>query len=155
MRYIFDLDHTLICSKHRSLTRADGSLDIAHWRENCTREKIFGDSLLPLADYARNLIAKGYEVIACTARVMSEHDHDYLIAHGLTFSRVLSRPAGNMLPDWQLKENLLRQDARNQREFFKIYAADAMLIDDNHAVLMHAENLGMIALDAKELNKAA
>ena len=154
MRYIFDLDHTLICSKHRSLTKADGSLDLAHWIENCTREKIFSDSLLPLADYARNLIEKGYEVIACTARVMTENDHDYLRHHGFKFARILSRPLGNTLPDWQLKEELLRKDARDQREFFKLYASDAMLIDDNQEVLNHASKLGMIALDAKELNAA-
>ena len=49
MIYIFDLDHTVIDSSHRQLTRADGSLDLDHWIENCTREKIYQDKLLPLA----------------------------------------------------------------------------------------------------------
>ena len=49
MRYIFDLDHTVIDSSHRQLTKADGSLDLAHWITNNTREKIMADSLLPLA----------------------------------------------------------------------------------------------------------
>lgn len=154
MRYIFDLDHTLICSKHRTLTKADGSLDLVHWRENCTREKIFGDSLLPLADYAKDLIEKGHEVIACTARVMSNHDFDFLTLAGLRFTRILSRPAGCTDADWQLKENLLREDAKAQREFFLNYCANSLMFDDNQEVLNHAENLGIIAFNAKELNAA-
>ena len=49
MLYIFDLDHTVIDSSHRQLTREDGSLDLDNWIENCTHEKIMQDRLLPLA----------------------------------------------------------------------------------------------------------
>ena len=41
MLYIFDLDHTVIDSSHRQITRADGSLDLDAWIENSTRKKIF------------------------------------------------------------------------------------------------------------------
>lgn len=153
--YIFDLDHTLICSKHRTLTKADGSLDLAAWRENCTREKIFADSLLPLADYALQLIRRGENVIACTARVFSEHDHDFLQAHGLHFARILSRPEGCTLPDWQLKERMLREDAEAQGIAFSRYAFNAMMFDDNREVLQTAKRLGIIAFNAVTLNKAA
>ena len=57
MRYIFDLDHTVIDSSHRQLTKADGSLDLAHWIANNTREKIMADSLLPLATQWRKAFA--------------------------------------------------------------------------------------------------
>lgn len=154
MRYIFDLDHTLICSKHRTLTRADGSLNLAAWFENCTREKIFADSLLPLADYALDLMAKGYEVIACTARTLSEHDRDFFAAHGLHFRRILSRPAGDMRPDWQLKGDLFAQDAATLGIEFAAYAYDSIFFDDNEKVLQHAESLGIIAFQSKELNAA-
>jgi hypothetical protein len=48
MRFIFDLDHTVIDSSHRQLTLADGSLDLAHWVDNCTRAQIMRDRPLPL-----------------------------------------------------------------------------------------------------------
>jgi len=154
MRYIFDLDHTLICSKHRTLTRADGSLNLAAWVENCTREKIFADSLLPLADYALDLISQGYEVIACTARVLSTHDRDFFAAHGLHFCRILSRPHGDTRPDWQLKGDLFRQDAATLGLDFAAYAYDSIFFDDNDAVLQHAAELGIIAFQSKGLNAA-
>src|SRR5210317_1634194 len=105
MFYIFDLDHTVIDSSHRQLTRADGSLDLAHWIENCSREKIFGDSLLPLADQMRDLIARGKNVVICTARVMSDADYDFLYAHGLYTPWILSRPMGSRLDDAELKRD--------------------------------------------------
>jgi hypothetical protein len=59
MHFIFDLDHTVIDSSHRQLTNADGSLDLAHWRENCTHEKIMADTLLPLARTMREALEHG------------------------------------------------------------------------------------------------
>jgi FMN phosphatase YigB (HAD superfamily) len=53
--YIFDLDHTVIDSSHRQLTKADGSLDLAHWIENNTPEKIAADTELPLANHWRKV----------------------------------------------------------------------------------------------------
>ena len=47
--FIFDLDHTVIDSSHRQITKADGSLDLDNWIANCTREKIMADTFLPLA----------------------------------------------------------------------------------------------------------
>ena len=95
MLFIFDLDHTLIDSSHRQLTRPDGTLDLDHWRDNCTREKIMLDQLLPLgrqvAHYLRHL-PPGRINIACTARVMGSADYDYLAAHNLRFDAILSRP---------------------------------------------------------------
>ena len=69
-RTIFDLDGTVIDSSHRKATLPDGSLDLDHWIENCTPEKIAGDSLLPLAGYMRQVYPH-HEVLICTARVMS------------------------------------------------------------------------------------
>jgi hypothetical protein len=65
MIYIFDLDHTVIDSSHRQITRADGSLDLDHWIENCTREKIYQDKLLPLARLMRSAYSQGHQVIVC------------------------------------------------------------------------------------------
>lgn len=78
MNYIFDLDHTVIDSSHRQLTRADGTLDLDNWIANCTAEKINQDKLLPLARLMRSAYSNGHHVVICTARVLSVHDHCYL-----------------------------------------------------------------------------
>lgn len=153
IRYIFDLDLTLLDSSHRRSVLPDGTLDLAHWIENNTREKILRDSLLPLAYYAMSVIDAGYEVIACTARVMQEHDHELLESRGLRFARILSRPMGCTDADHVLKENLLRKDAKDCREFFKDYADNSMLFDDARSVLDHLERLGFICFDAAALNR--
>ena len=79
MRYIFDLDHTVIDSSHRQLSRAVGSLDLALWIAINTRSKIMADSLLPLADQWRKAYAKGSEIVVCTARVIGQDDRLSLI----------------------------------------------------------------------------
>ena len=45
---IYDLDNTIIDSEHRQLSNDDGSINLEHWFENCTEEKINKDTLLPL-----------------------------------------------------------------------------------------------------------
>ena len=154
MRFIYDLDHTLIDSSHRQLTREDGSLDLDHWREHCTREKIFADGLLPLAFHARRNIQRHVEVIACTARIMSSADYDYLREHGLNFDRILSRPTGCNMSDHLLKESLLFADAVEQGESFYRYARRSVMIDDNKNVLNHLTGLGFRCYDAISINEA-
>ena len=70
MLYIFDLDGTVIDSSHRQNTLPDGSLDLAHWVENNTPEKILSDSLLPLAEKMRSVRSATDTVAVITARVI-------------------------------------------------------------------------------------
>ena len=44
--FIFDFDGTIIDSSHRALSHEDGSINLDHWVENCTKEKIFQDQWL-------------------------------------------------------------------------------------------------------------
>jgi len=155
MFYIFDLDHTVIDSSHRQLTRADGSLDLAHWIENCSREKIFGDSLLPLADQMRDLIARGKNVVICTARVMSDADYDFLYAHGLYTPWILSRPMGSRLGDAELKKGLLRAFASRQDISWARFARTSIMLDDNLGVLAMLRDNGFRAYDPARWNRAA
>jgi hypothetical protein len=155
MFYIFDLDHTVIDSSHRQLTRADGSLDLAHWIENCSREKIFRDSLLPLADQMRDLIARGRDVVICTARVMSEADYDFLYANGLYTPWILSRPMGSRLGDAELKKGLLRAFASRQNVSWERFARTSIMLDDNESVLAMLENEGFRAYHPARWNRAA
>lgn len=156
MYYIFDLDHTVIDSSHRQLTRADGSLDLAHWIENCSREKIFRDSLLPLADQMRDLIARGRDnVVICTARVMSEADYDFLYANGLYTPWVLSRPEGSRLGDADLKEWLLRRFARCRMVSWERFVRTSIMFDDNEGVLAMLRDQGFRAYHPARWNRAA
>lgn len=153
MIFVFDLDHTVIDSSHRQLTRADGSLCLDHWKENCTREKIFGDSLLPLADEMRNLISKGRQVLVCTARVMSEADYEFLIHHGIMPDCVLSREEGDHSGDAVLKENLFRMYCQNRKIPFARFMRSVIMFDDNQDVISHLREFGMNINCAIKANK--
>jgi hypothetical protein len=50
MRFIYDLDHTLLDSSHRQATLPNGDLDLAHWIENSTPEKVM--PTMPSATWA-------------------------------------------------------------------------------------------------------
>lgn len=155
MRFIFDLDHTLIDSSHRQLTRPDGSLDLAHWRENCTYEMVMRDRLLPLAEQARDLLYRdNCEVMACTARVMGRADYEYLRSVGLVFDEILSRPSTCDLPDARLKEMLLRATAYERGESFYRFARRSIMIDDNLSVLDHLRGFGFRCYNAISINAA-
>ena len=159
--YIFDLDHTVIDSTHRQLTRADGSLDLAHWIENNTPEKIAADSLLPIAGLMRDRIFDSgcssrflaCEVIICTARVMGEHDYQFLKDHGLFVPVILSRPMGDSSPDWMLKERLLRQYDSDTGRSWARFCRSAVMYDDNESVVKMAYLNNIDAYNAIELNK--
>ena len=152
MRLIYDLDHTLIDSSHRQLTREDGSLCIDSWRKMSTREYIFSDSLLPMAEHCKRNLGR-IEVIACTARVMSDHDHDFLLAHGLQFDAVLSRPEGVSLKDDALKVGLLKGYALAKGIGFTQFARQSIMFDDNKNVLSTLTRHGFRCYDAIEINQ--
>ena len=107
INYIFDLDHTVIDSSHRQHTKPDGSLDLDNWRENCTREKIMADKILPLADLMRSAYARKHKVIICTARVLSVWDHVFLADNDLRAHAILSRAKGDNRKDDVMKRALL------------------------------------------------
>ena len=154
--YIFDLDHTLIDSSHRQLTDANGSLDLTHWIENCTREKIMGDKLLPLAEQVKTSFTKSANRsrLVCTARVMSEFDYEFLAENGLEFDFILSRPLGCTMGDGELKEMLLREHCEKVGIDFTEFSDNAIMWDDNKIVLDHLKGLGIRTIDAIKLNKA-
>ena len=150
MLYIFDLDHTVIDSSHRQLTRADGSLDLDHWIENCTREKIYQDRLLPLARLMRSAYNNGHQVIVCTARVLSVWDYAFLADHDLRAHAILSRPMGCADADDVLKKNLLLDHFKGVA--LARWTRSAYFYDDNQGVLSMAKTLGIHTRDAVQLN---
>ena len=152
MRYIFDLDGTVIDSSHRKATLPDGSLDLAGWIANSTPEKIRRDSLLPLAAVMRELFPNSEEMLICTARVMGEADLEYLAENGLFFDGLLSRPLGNRLPDGTLKEMLLRDHATRSGLTWEQFTQSAQMFDDNAHVIDTLQAIGLRVYNAITLN---
>ena len=152
MHFIFDLDHTVIDSSHRQITRADGSLDLAAWRRNNTRENIMRDSLLPLANEWRRLAKKQVTIVICTARVMGEHDYEYLRRHGLRWDACLSRREGDTTPDADLKEKMIRQYAQARPMSWARFCATSVFFDDNANVLAMLDRIGIKAYNSISFN---
>ena len=153
MHFIFDLDHTAIDSSHRQLTRADGSLDLSAWRRNNTRANIMRDSLLPLAAQWRRLAKKNVTIVICTARVMGEHDYEFLRVNGLRWDACLSRREGDRSPDADLKEKMIRQYAQTRPLSWARFCATSVFYDDNKSVLKMLDRIGIRAYDSLTLNE--
>lgn len=147
MLRIFDLDGTVIDSSHRQLSRADGTLDLDHWVENCTPEKIFADRLLPLARIMRQQIAQGARVVVCTARVMRTADFQFLNRHGLMPEKILHRSPNDTRKDGEYKIGQLSYYCSNNE------LCNAVMFDDAAAVRKALRPLGVKVIDPEPLNK--
>ena len=152
IHYIFDLDHTVIDSSHRQHTKPDGSLDLDNWIENCTKEKIMADKLLPLADLMRSAYTRGDNVIICTARVLSVWDRVFLADNNLRSHAILSRALGDTRKDDVMKRDLLLKHFKALKIPVARWTRNAVFYDDNQAVLDMANKLGIITRDAVKLN---
>jgi hypothetical protein len=144
---IYDLDGTVIDSSHRKLVRDDGTLDLAHWKENCTPNKIFRDSLLPLARVMRQHIGEGARVIICTSRVMSEADFAFLRLHSILAPAVLHRGIGDHRGDGEYKIAKLT-GYLSQREL-----EGAIMFDDAAEVRASVRPLGVKVLNPDPINE--
>lgn len=73
---VFDLDETIIDSKHRTPNHPDGTLDLERYFAMKNRASIFQDSLLPLADTFKALNRSENYIVICTARAMNADDYE-------------------------------------------------------------------------------
>ena len=153
MHFIFDLDHTAIDSSHRAITRPDGSLDLDAWRRNNTRANIMRDSLLPIAAQWQRLAKKNVTIVICTARVMGEHDYEFLRVNGLRWDACLSRREGDRSPDADLKEKMIRQYAQTRPLSWARFCATSVFYDDNKSVLKMLDRIGIRAYDSLTLTE--
>ena len=149
---IFDIDGTIADSRHRQNTLPCGSLDLAHWRENSTPEKVAKDSELPLAQYMRACYKAGDIVAICTARVMDQADWDWLESHNLKFHYAMSRIEGDCRPDAVLKQDKILDLLINKLR--RLPGLDIELYDDNQSVLSMGRRLGLTVIDATVENLA-
>ena len=154
MRYIFDLDHTVVDSSHRQATRPDGSLDLDHWKANSTPAMIERDTLLPLAHQWRKAHRKGATIIVCTARVMSPADYRYLTSRGLFADVVISRQEGDRTPDDLLKLRGLKSYCSRERISWRRFCKTAVMWDDNSSVLQTLGANGLTVFNALSFNQA-
>jgi len=153
MLYIFDLDGTVIDSSHRQNTLPDGSLDLAHWIENNTVEKILADSLLPLADKMRSVRSVKDTVAVITARVIQDADLAFLKRNDLKFDYLYSRAQGNNTPDDLLKRRAILKLAKKLQRSMAWMRKNTIFFDDNIAVLDIMESMGIKTVNATTTNE--
>ena len=153
MLYIFDLDGTVIDSSHRQNTRPDGSLDLAHWVENNTVEKILADSLLPLADKMRSVRSVKDTVAVITARVIGDADLAFMKRNDLKFDFLYSRAEGNHTPDDLLKRRAILKLAKKLQRSMAWMRKNAVFFDDNLEVLGIMDSMGIKTINATLANE--
>jgi hypothetical protein len=149
---IFDLDGTVIDSSHRHATLPDGSIDLAHWRENATPEKIAKDGLLPLVRSMRALHDAGHHIIICTARFMTLADLHFLGNNDIPYHGLLSRAIDDVRPDADMKAELLTTYFAN-RDLRLGVDVEPIMFDDNLKVVARMIKMGVQCLDAGKINK--
>ena len=165
MLHLFDLDGTVIDSFHRvkPCLKENGDLDLAKYKsEACKHELIQRDQLLPLVSYMRERIAaarvSGDTVGICTARLLSKSDYVFLRKHGIKTDLIYSRdklakyfgsdaPRIYSLGDTAYKAEYIKLAQRTRDE------KSIVLYDDHDGVLDMAWRLGVLAYDAKVINK--
>ena len=153
MLYIFDLDGTVIDSSHRQNTRPDGSLDLAHWIENNTVEKILADTLLPLAEKMRSVRSVKDTVAVITARVIQDADLAFLKRNDLRFDYLYSRAQGNTSPDDILKKRAILKLARKLQRSMNWMRKNTVFFDDNLEVLGVMDSMGIKTINATLANE--
>ena len=146
---IYDLDGTIIDSSHRIKLHDNGSLDLEHWKQNCTKEQIFKDDLLPLYWQLVSDYKSGNYIVLCTARELGKWDYEYLHSMGIYYDKIISRPKGNTTIDHVLKKSQL-QYFWNLKPFQNIHKT---FYDDNDNNLSAINSLGAgTCLNAGEWN---
>jgi len=154
---IFDLDGTVIDSRHRSMINPDGSTNLTHWFENNKPEKIVLDTILPLANTMRMLYALKHHIIVCTARswasspeVKAAHEQ-FMLDNNLPHHVVLHRENGNKESDASLKIRLLE-------EYFSVFGltietSGATFFEDNLKVIEAMVARRVTCIDANKSNR--
>ena len=146
---IFDLDGTIIDSSHRQATLPDGTLNLKHWFENATAEKIFDDTVLPLATQVRRRQNAGVYVMVCTARNMQDADFEFLQNAGICPDKIISRPTGNMEADATLKAKQLNSFL-SLKQFAK---ANKVMFDDAASVRSTLRKIGIAVIHPEKISE--
>ena len=150
MRFIFDLDGTVVDSSHR---QGDGSLN--DWRRMNTVGNVMRDSLLPLAAKMQAAILDGLDVWVCTSRVMGKADFAFLRLQGLlpNGGPVIHRIGENdERPCGELKLAKLRGYAAGMGITWAQFAHDSIMFDDSLDVQKTLRGAGIRVIDPVQFN---
>ena len=147
MRFIFDLDGTVIDSTHR---QGDGSLD--DWHRMNTARNVALDSPLPLLDQMRDAIADDLDVIVCTSRVMNGRDFRWLDDHGIRGIDVLCRAPSDNRTCGFFKLQLLHNYARSIGYTWARFAQTSLMFDDDKGVQNTLRSVGLRVIDPVNYN---
>jgi len=135
---VFDLDGVLIDATHRQNTHPDGTLNLEHYRENSTAEKIARDSELPLLHTIELLNEAGIRYHVCTARVPCKNTKNWLTQRNVKPARIMGRAGeSDHRRDHELKgHHFLKSFSTRQR-------TKMVLIDDNEKNCQTARSCGL------------
>lgn len=155
MQYvIYDLDGTVICSKHRYTALPNGGIDLPAWIRDNTRENCFKDTLHPCVRTMRaDYLNPDCMVIVCTARVLSDHDFEFFMENNIPYDVMLDRPAGCTMGDADLKEFQLRLYAHQNSISWAKFCQTSMFFEDADTVLERMDKIGIPTIDARLWNK--
>ena len=149
MRFIFDLDGTVIDSSHRQ------GETLADWRRMNTVGNIMRDGLLPLAGKMQGAILDGLDVWVCTSRVMGKADFAFLRLQGLlpNGGPVIHRIGENdQRPCGELKLAKLRGYAAGMGITWAQFAHDSIMFDDSLDVQKTLRGAGIRVIDPVQFN---
>ena len=153
MLFIFDLDGTTIDSSHRQNTLPDGSLNLAHWIENNTPEKIAADSLLPMAESWKTINRQNHQIVIMTARVIGKADCKFLDDNRLGYDYIYSRAFGDNTPDDILKKRMVLKMASHMRKSLAWIRSNAYMFDDNKSVRQCLTGFGIRCYNPTNYNE--
>ena len=146
MRFIFDLDGTVIDSSHR----LGDSLD--DWRRLNTADNIAADSCLPLFDQMLDAINDNLDVIICTSRVMGKYDFQWLQANGVDGVTILCRDANDDRHCGFFKLALLNDYAKSLGMTWARFRRTSIMFDDSIDVQNTLKSVGLRVIDPVNYN---
>lgn len=149
---VFDLDGTVVCSKHRYTALDSGGIDLPAWIRDNSRENCKLDGLLPALRTLRNDYKAGCHIVICTARVLSEWDYEFFMENDIPYHTMLSRPLGMTAEDADFKEFHLRMFAYNEGISWAKFCETALFYEDANCVLDRMEKIGIPTVNANEWN---
>ena len=147
MRFIFDLDGTVIDSTHRQGDTLDD------WHRMNTARNVALDSPLPLLDQMRDAIADDLDVIVCTSRVMSGRDFRWLDDHGIRGIDILCRAPSDNRTCGFFKLHLLHNYAKSLGLAWGRFIRDCVMFDDDKGVQDTLRSVGLRVIDPLNYNQ--
>ena len=147
MRFIFDLDGTVIDSSHRQGDTLDD------WRRMNTPANVAKDSTLPLFAQMRDAINDGHDVIICTSRVMGLADFTWLADHGIHGVTVICRGADDNRHCGFFKLSMLHDYAKSLGLAWGRFTRNCIMFDDDSGVQDTLKSVGLRVIDPLNYNQ--